>query len=43
MIGSHFSGMAVRKSKIAASGSLMTAFEGSQRRPERKTDRAWYF
>ncbi len=27
MIGSRFSGIAVRKSKIAASGSLVPAFE----------------
>ncbi len=37
MIGSRFSGIAVRKSEIAASGPLVPTFEGSQRRPERQT------
>ncbi len=32
--GSPFSGMAVRKSEIAASGPLVPAFEGSRQRPE---------
>jgi hypothetical protein len=41
MIGSRFSGIAVRKSEIAASGPLVPAFEGPQRRPEGQTDRAW--
>jgi hypothetical protein len=43
MVGSRFSGIAVRKSEIAASGPLVLAFEGPQRRPERQTDRAWGF
>ncbi len=43
MIGSRFSGIAVRKTEIAASGPLVPAFKGPQRRPERQTDRAWCF
>jgi len=43
MIGSRVSGIAVRKSEIAASGTLVPAFEGPQQRPERQTDRAWCF
>ncbi len=36
MIGSRFSGIVVRKSEIAASGPLVPAFEGPQRRAEGK-------
>ncbi len=43
MIGSRFSGIAVRKSEIAASGPLVPAFDAPQRRPERQTDLAWCF
>ena len=40
MIGTRFSGMAVRKSKFAVSDPVAPAFKGRQRRPEWQTSRA---